>query len=522
MKVRLGTVDNSRQVMILVVILLLVGGGYYYFFRIPMLEEERAKLLTLNTEAEPSDLDPALAIETDSLMVIANVFDGLVKFKHGSTEIEPCLATSWEQIDPRNFIFYLNDSVTFHDGTPFNADSVKFSFDRVREIYGAPSYLFDVINRTEVIDSYTVKLYLNWDFSALPSILASSVASIVSPTAVEEYGNDFNEHPIGTGPFKYDSWIYGDELVLTRNDDYFAGKPILKKIVFKSILEATARKTALIDEEVDVVVTGRILTEDLPELEEDSNINVFQGPGLMIEYLGFNMLNPPLNDSRVREAISYAIDYDEIIRVALDDFGKRVAGPIPNGILGYKEDLPLIERDLDKAKQLLEEAGYPDGFSITLTYNIESVERRQVAELISKNLEDVDIIVSIKGLDWDSALDEYFMMGHEMMLNTWFPDYFDPDSYLLPQFHSGSLAPYGANIFGLNRTDLDYLIEEGLLTTDIDDRIQIYGEAQEIICEEMPCVFLYAPIQYEAVRFNVKNWEYNPTNMIEFSDIYKE
>jgi len=234
------------------------------------------------------------------------------------------------------------------------------------------------------------------------------------------------------------------------------------------------------------------------------------------------MLNPPLNDSRVREAISYAIDYDEIIRVALDDFGKRVAGPIPNGILGYKEDLPLIERDLDKAKQLLEEAGYPDGFSITLTYNIESVERRQVAELISKNLEDVDIIVSIKGLDWDSALDEYFMMGHEMMLNTWFPDYFDPDSYLLPQFHSGSLAPYGANIFGLNRTDLDYLIEEGLLTTDIDDRIQIYGEAQEIICEEMPCVFLYAPIQYEAVRFNVKNWEYNPTNMIEFSDIYKE
>ena len=504
-----------------IAVIVLGAGGYYYFgVYVPQYQEERSRLLTLKMEAAPSDLDPALAIDADSIMVISNIFDGLAKYKLGTTEIEPALASSWETPDTLTFIFHLREGVTFHDGTPFNADAVKFSFDRVYELAGAPSYLFDVINSTEVIDTYTVQVNMNYDFSALPSIMANPVASIVSPTAAEDHGDDFNENPVGTGPFKFEQWS-GDELIVTKNEDYFGGTPKLEKVVFVTILESSERKSAIELGEVDVVALGRILPSDLAELENNPDIQVYKGPGVIVEYMGFNTLIPPLNDSRVREAISYAIDYDTIINDALAGIAERIGGPIPPGILGYKE-LPIVQRDLDRASQLLEEAGYPDGFDISLTYNIDSLERRKVAEIIRDSLADVDIEVRIIGLDWESAIDSYLDMEHELMLNNWFPDYFDPDSYLFPQFHSWSSAPYGANIFGLNNTDLDWLIEDGLLTTDEQERIMIYQEAQELIVEEMPCLFLYVPVEFDLVRFNIEGWVFTPSQLIEIDKVFKE
>jgi peptide/nickel transport system substrate-binding protein len=504
-----------------VVIIAIAGGAYYYFnIYVPQYQEERTRLLTLKMEAAPADLDPALAIDTDSIMVISNIFDGLTKYKLGTIEIEPSLATSWDVPDSLTFIFYLKEGVTFHDGTPFNADAVKFSFDRVYELAGAPSYIFDVINSTEVIDTYTVQVNLNYDFSALPSIMANPVASIVSPTAVEELGDDFTENPVGTGPFKFDQWS-SNELVVTKNEDYFAGAPKLEKVVFVTILEASARKTAIELGEVDIVALGHILPSDLAELENNPDIQVYKGPGIIVEYMGFNTLKPPLDDLRVREAISYAIDYNSIISDALGGVAERIGGPIPPGILGYKE-LPIVQRDLERASQLLQEAGYPDGFEISLTYNIDSLERRKVAEIIRDSLADVGIEVRIIGLDWDSAIDSYLAMEHELMLNNWFPDYFDPDSYLFPQFHSWSSAPYGANIFGFNNTDIDWLIEDGLLTTNEQERIQIYQEAQELIVEEMPCLFLYVPTEFDLVRFNIEGWVFNPSQLIEIDQVFRQ
>lgn len=516
-----NTRNYAIAISVVVVAIVVAGAWYYTSIYIPRYREERARLLTLITEAAPADLDPALAIDSDSYMIIANVFDGLTRYKRGTTEIEPNLATSWDVPDPWTYVFTLREDVKFHDGTPFDADSVKYSFDRVFELYGPSSYLFDVINKTEVIDGYTVQITLNYEFSPFPSILANPIASIVSPTAVEELGDDFDENPVGTGPFIFDSWSPGNELVLVVNEDYFGDAPQLEKIVYKSLLEASERKAAIELGEVDVVVSGRILSADLPELEDNPDIRIYEGAGLSIEYLGFNTLKQPLNDSRVREAISYAIDYDAIINDALEGYAERVGGPIPPSILGYKE-LPLMERDISMAEQLLEEAGYAEGFDITLTYNIESVERRKVAEIIRNSLDEVGISVSIKGLDWDSSIDEYLDMGHELMLNNWFPDYFDPDSYLFPQFHSWSAAPWGANIFGLEDPEIDALIEEGLITTDTEERIRIYGEAQERIVEDMPCLFLYVPTEFDVVRFNVENWVYNPSQIIELDEIFKE
>jgi peptide/nickel transport system substrate-binding protein len=503
-------------------IIILAGGGYYYFgIYVPQYQEQRVQLLTLNIEGAPSDLDPAQAIDTDSYMIVANVFDGLTKYKRGTTEIEPALASSWDTPDTLTFIFHLQEGIEFHDGTPFNAEAVKYSFDRVYDIQGAPAYLFDVINSTEVIDEYTVQVNLNYDFAPFPSIMANPVASIVSPTAAEQYGDEFNENPVGTGPYIFEERNPGADLILVANEDYWGSTPQMERVVFKTILEATARKTALEQGEVDIVVSGHILPEDLPEMENNPDLKVYKGEGVSVQYLGFNGLIAPLNDTLVRQAIAYAIDYDAIINNAMGGAAQRISGPLAPSILGYKE-LPLIEQDLAKARDLLTEAGYPDGFTISLTHDIGSLESRLVAEIVRNSLDEIDITVRIIGLDWESAIDSYLAMEHELMLNNWFPDYFDPDSYLYAQFHSWSSAPWGANIFGLNQTDIDYLIEDALLTTDNAERIQLYGEAQERIVEEIPCVFLYVPVEFDTVVYNLENWTFNPYQLIELEELYKE
>ena len=514
--------QNTMIAIAAVVVIILAGGGYYYFgIYVPQYQEQRAQLLTLNIEGAPADLDPAHAVDSDSYMIVSNVYDQLTNYKRGTTEIEPSLATSWDTPDTMTFIFHLQEGIKFHDGTPLNADAVKYSFDRVYDIQGAPAYLFDVINSTEVIDEYTVQVNLNYDFAPFPSIMANPVASIVSPTAAEEYGDEFNENPVGSGPYIFEEWNPGSELVLVANEDYWGTNPQMERVVFKTILEATARKTALEQGEVDIVGSRHILTEDLPDMENNPDLKVYKGEGVSIQYLGFNGLYPPLNDSRVRRAIAYAIDYNAIINDAMGGAAERISGPIAPSILGYKE-LPLIERDLTMARSLLAEAGYGDGFTISLTHDIGSLENRLVAEIIRNNLDEIDINVRIVGLDWESAIDSYLAMEHELMLNNWFPDYFDPDSYLYPQFHSWSSAPWGANVFGLNQTDIDYLIDDALLTTNQAERIQLYGEAQERIVEEMPCLFLYVPQEFETVVFNVKNWVFNPYQLIELELLYKE
>jgi len=523
MRRRSNRTRNLAIVLIVFIVATSSAGAYYYFnIYMPQYRAERERLLTLFTTAQPLDLDPALVYDAASNRVIINVFDRLVTFKRGTTEIEPLLATSWETPDSMTYIFTLRENVFFHDGTPFDADCVKYSFDRVIELEGPPSYLLMLIDEIEVLDTYKVKITLGYEFAPFLSIMAHPVASIVSPTAAGELGEEFGNNPSGTGPFKFESWSLGNELVLVANKDYFKGPPKLEKIVFKEILEASARKTALEQGEVDVLVgSGVVLPSDLPDLKNNPDIQVFEGVSSMVEYLGFNTLNPPLNDSRVREAIAYAIDYNVIINETMGGRADRIGGPIPSSIVGYKEIKPFV-RDLDKARQLLAATDYSDGFDITLTYNIESLERRKVAEAIRNSLAEVGINVAIKGLDFESAIDEYLSMGHELMLNGWIPDYYDADSYLSPQFHSYSSAPYGANIFGISDPEIDALIDEGLITTDPERRLEIYQEAQERIVEQLPCVFLYVPSVYDCVRFNVKNWILNPSELFEAFEIYKQ
>ena len=203
----------------------------------------------------------------------------------------------------------------------------------------------------------------------------------------------------------------------------------------------------------------------------------------------------------------------------MDGRAQRIGGPVPPGIFGYK-NISLTNRDTTKAKQLLSEAGYSDGFEITISYNIDNLARRKAAELIKDNLDDVGIQVSILGLDWDSLLDSYFAMEYEMTLNKWAPDYFDADSYLFPQFHTISQTE-GFNVYGFSDPQVDQLIDQARSTTSETARLQAYYEAQEKIAEQVPVVFLYVPEIYDVVRYNINGWEHSPTGFLYAYDMYR-
>ena len=513
--------DKSRKLtaalLIIIISLASIGAVLYFTVYTPYFDAERTRLLTFTTDLAPVDLDPAWALDTDSYNIALNVFDRLVQYKEGTTEIEPNIATSWETPDPRTYIFTLRDDVMFHDGTQLNATSVKFSLERALDM---GSYIFSIIENIEILDTYKLKITLYDEFTPFIQILAHPAASIVSQTAVEKMGDEeFDYNPVGSGPFKFESW--DDELVLVSNEDYFKGPPNFKKLVFNPVLESSQRLTLLNNGEYDAVLgsTGLQLS-DIETFEDDPDIQVTKEPGLFVEYLGFNLQNEILSDIRVREAISYAIDYDTIINDVLAGVAKRNYGPIPPGILGHV-DLPLIQRDANKARQLLSDAGYPQGFEITLTYNIDNLDRRQTAEVIRDSLEDIGINVRLQGLDWDSALDAYLSLEYQMCLNTWQPDYLDPDSFLSPQFHTLSLAPDGANIFAFSDTEVDNLIDQAAITLSPEVRQNLYQQAQEEIVNQIPAVFLYVPELYNLVRFDIGNWIQSPTGYFYAENLYR-
>jgi peptide/nickel transport system substrate-binding protein len=512
--------ENSRKFYAILIattiILASTGISSYFLIYTPYYEAERTRLLTFTTDLAPVDLDPAWALDVDSYTIILNVFDRLVQYKEGSVEIEPNLATNWENPDSKTYIFNLRDDVYFHDATPFNATSVKFSLDRAIEM---EAYIGAFIESVEVIDTYKVKITLYEDFAPFLQVLASPPASIVSQAAVEKLGDElFNSNPVGTGPFKFDSWE--SELVLAANREYFKGAPKYERLVFNSVLESSERISLLLKGDYDAVLgsTGLQL-ENIMALEENPDIQVSKVDGLGVEFLGFNLQKEPLNNIQVREAIAYAIDYDIIINDVMSGVAKRNGGPIAPSIFGYA-DLPLIQRDTNKAKQLLSDAGYPDGFDITLTYNIDNIDRRKTAEVIKDSLDDVGINVHLQGLDWDSVLEAYESMEYEMSLNIWLPDYLDADAYLTPQFHSSSLDG-GANIFGLSDSRIDELLDQARITSSPEARQSLYQEAQQLIVDQMPAVFLYVPDIYGLVQFNVGNWIQSPTGYFYAQNLYR-
>ncbi|HEX2241176.1 MAG TPA: ABC transporter substrate-binding protein [Actinomycetota bacterium] len=481
--------------------------------------------LTFGTSADPVVLDGALVSDGESLRAIDQIFEGLVTLAPGGTELEPALAESWEiSDDGLEYTFNLRDGVKFHDGTDFNADAVCFNFERWYNFKGSfqnesASYYYQTVfgyggfaNKPgspensnyagcEATDDLTVVLRVKNASTSLLGALTLPSLTIASPAALQEFDADAGkvdaegifrptgtfatEHPIGTGAYKFEEWVRGDHLTLVRNEDYWGEFPgNVETLIFKPIPDPAARLQAL--------QTGEIQGYDLVDPQDyetitgDENLQLLNRPAFNVGYVGFNQAQEPLDDIAVRQAIAHAINRQEVVDAFYAGQGVVAKEFMPPELFGYADDVTEYEYDPDKAKQLLEDAGYTLPVEINFAYPTD-VERPYMPdpqanfEAMVADLEDCCFKVNKESATWSpDYLDNVNSGRYGAYLLGWTGDFADPDNFVGTFFQDEQKAWAHGN------KEIYDILDRAEAETDEEARIELYEEANRLIMEELP------------------------------------
>lgn len=507
-------------------------------------------ILVFGSSGDAVRLDPAAVTDGESIQRMDNIFEGLVEYEAGSVLIQPCLATSWEaSADGTEIVFNLRKGVKFHDGTDFNADAVVFSFARQYDTthpynqYGEWAYwgyMFGDVDRMEKIDDYTVKLVLKRPNASIMTSLAMFTVNIVSPANAEKYKEDAFKNPSGTGPFKFVEWVKDDHITLVANEDYWRERASLDKLIFKVIPDPSARLMALEVGEVHGI--EHLDPAHFDKIKANKDLKLLSEPGMNVGYMAMNsgygyidankngmrdiadeplVKTPgyyePLTKKKVRQAINMAIDKQSIVDNIYMGTAMVAKNGMPPSMLGYNDDIVDYPYDPARAKTLLAEAGYPDGFEVTL--HVMPVSRPymfdppKIGEAIQSYLGAVGIKVSIYSVDWGTYLQETEEGNHQMCLLGWTGDNGDPDNFMnvLYGANAASIGTAGNYAFYTNNTNQAFL-SAALATYDSEKRAEYYKKAQEMIHEDAGWVYLAHSLQTVAFRANVQGYDLHPTS----------
>jgi peptide/nickel transport system substrate-binding protein len=346
-------------------------------------------------------LDPHFAATTQEMLVTRNIYDALLKYKPNTTELTGDLATDWSvSEDGLTYTFKLRQDVDWQKGFGhFTANDVKASFDRLRSPETKSPFAGSVsmLKEVQVVDDYTVRMVLSEPYSAFPHLLTNYRAGpIVNVKAVQQYGKDYDWNPVGTGPYQFESGIPKQEATIVANDKYFGGAPAIKRIITRTVPDQNAEVVGLENGQYDVLYTGTI--------NDPLIIKRLQGEGFvrtafsrnLPEVLLMNVTVKPFDDVRVRQAIAYSIDRQQFVDLALPDVGKPWFSPVPEGYFAATSDVPRYDHDVNKAKQLLAEAGYPNGLDVTM--NVFDT-MKLASDVISEQLKQSGIRVTEEVLD---------------------------------------------------------------------------------------------------------------------------
>ncbi len=446
--------------------------------------------ITVAQGADAVTLDPAGQNDQPSARVRSQIYETLV-LQDEELNLVPGLAVSWEAVDELTWEFTLREGVYFHNGEPFSAADVKYSLDRLADpATGSPSaFIIGAVSEVTVIDDYTVQVATEFPFAPLLAHLAHNATSIVNQKAVEEAGEDFGTRvAIGTGPFEFVSWSTGSHIVLRRNENYWGENAKPDTVTMRAIPENTVRAIELETGGVDIAY-------DIDPIDE---MRLMYEPGLVLEkyrtlataYIGFNVLKEPFDNVLVRRAIHHAVDVDAVVEFVYTGQAERNPGPISDMVWAANPNLEAYDFDPDKARELLAEAGYADGFSTSIWTN-DNPLRMQIAEIFQANLADVGIDISVEILPWGTYLADTADGKHDMFILGWVTVTGDPDYGLYSLFHSNLHGNAGNRTFYTNHR-VDELLDLGRTEADPELRRAYYYEAQELIVEDAPWVFLIA------------------------------
>jgi peptide/nickel transport system substrate-binding protein len=514
--------------------------------------------LVFGTAADPVVLDGALVSDGESLRAIDQIYESLVSLTPGTTELAPGLASSWEiSEDGLEYTFTLQEGVTFHDGEPFNAEAVCYNFDRWYNFTGplqnpSASYYWQTVfggfaetdpesgapedsffESCTAADEGTVVIRLTQPSSAILGALSLSNFSIASPAALEEYGaNDCTvdeegvfqptgtfgtEHPIGTGPFKFDSWERGSRLTLVRNDDYWGEPATLDSLVFTPIPDNAARLQAL--QAGDIQGYDLVEPQDIETIQGDSSLQVLDRPAFNVGYVGINQAIPPMDQLEVRQAIAHGLNRQEVVDSFYAGRGQVATQFMPPEVLGYADDVTTYEYDPELSKQLLEDAGLTLPVEIEFWYPSDvsrpyMPDPKRNFEAFAASLNEAGFKVVPKTAPWSpDYLGNVDEGNAQVYLLGWTGDFGDPDNFVGTFFQTAQPA------WGFENQDIFDILNEAETETDLDARIGLYEEANRMIMDFLPGVPYVNTSPALAFRADVQGYVPSPVSLESFAPV---
>jgi peptide/nickel transport system substrate-binding protein len=476
--------------------------------------------IVIGLVAEPVTMDPPQITDLNSARVTKRIFEGLVGQELGSYKLVPGLAQSWDiSKDGLTYTFKLRPNVKFHDGTPFNAEAVKFVFERQLNdkgpYYATGTYPYvkgflGNVAGVEVLDTTTVQIKLKAPLTPFLQYLAHQSLFMFSPEALRKWGKDIVKHPVGTGAFKLETWEPGVKVVLSRNDQYWGGAPKIRQAIYVPIVEAQARLVALKTGDIDL--TMDVPPDSLDELRRDPNIVVAESNSSAVWYVTLNTRHPILKDRRVRQALNYAVNKEAIIRDILRGTAIVARGPL-SPVYGafYEDNLARYPHDLDRARALLKEAGHAGGFELTFLVP-ESGSGMQspveMATVIQANLAQIGVRAKIQTMEWGAYLKKYLDQP-DMAEMSWNPSIGDPDHMMYMLLSSDRFPPaFNAGYYQNDR--VDDLLRRARTTVDEKARVPLYREAQKLVVEDAPWIFVDHGKQVIVHRKRVQGFKLHP------------
>jgi peptide/nickel transport system substrate-binding protein len=470
--------------------------------------------LVMLIESSPTNLDPRVGVDAQSERIDNLIFDDLLS-RGENLDVAPGLAERWEVPDPLTYIFHLHHGVKFHDGRPLTSRDVKWTFDSLLQgkVRSTKAAVYKFVDHIDTPDDFTVTFHMKEPSATLLWNLSDGAIGIVP------YGSatEVTAHPIGSGPFKFVSAETDREVVIERNDDYWAEKPKLARVRFAVVPDATTQALELRKRSADLTINS--LTPDtVLTLQREPYLAVEHAPGTEIQYLGFNLRDPILRDVRVRQAIAYALDRRPMIQYLWGGWAQPARSVLPPQSWAYYGNVPPYDHDPVKAGQLLDAAGYPEvngvRFHITMkTSTIEST--RLMVAVMQQQLREVGIMLDIRSFESATFLADVIHGAFQLYGLRWIGGNEDPDIFEYA-FHSAKFPPNGANRGYYSNPKVDTLIDQARREVDPNVRKPLYAEVQRILAEELPSINLWYLDNVLVHNKRVHNLQLNPAGNYDF------
>lgn len=477
----------------------------------------------------PLTLDAAKTRETESSIIVGNVFDGLVQQRAGRIAIDPALATRWDiSDDGKTYTFHLRQGVQFHDGTPFNADAVVFTFERQKDAKGDFEYwhnlnMEELVKEIKSVNDSTVRIQLTQADATFLNVLSLNFLFIVSPDAVKKYGEDFSRHPVGTGPFRFVSWNEDGTVITVANEHFWHGRPYLDTLIFKPVRNAMDRWNQLKNNEITMI--GAPDKSFVDDIMREAGITTMKQHGVNVAYMSMNMRKKPFDNLKVRQAVVYAINREDLVRRVYGQFGRPAKNPIPPVLLGYNEEIRYSPYDPEKSKQLLAEAGYANGFKCNL-YTM-TIFRDYMPDgvlagtIVQEYLKAVGIQADTVLRDWQTFLSERGNGKHDLAIGGWIGDAPDPHFFFHFLLDKTALQSLPTNNNAFYASDVMHdLIEKAKITVDPVERSNLYKQACVVFNEDLPWFTIAHALNMVVMRKSVTNFQMHASSTRRFDKVW--